>query len=90
MSDNGESGVTVSLHGSAVTIEDAVRAGEATKNLLEALGDDLGVQVDWQIVSVQFQCDGCGLLRADRPGPDDGWTHRDGDDFCPTCTSGAA
>lgn len=81
--------VRVSLHGPGVTIEDAVKAAGHTKALLTAIGDEMGA-VRWQVTSVTFQCDGCGLKRADRPGPDEGWTYRDGDDLCPACSGEAA
>lgn len=81
-----ETTLSVSLHGPGVTIEDAIEAGSAAKELLEAIGQTVGAEgVKWQVASVQFQCDGCGLTRPDRPGPDEGWTHHDGDDFCPSC-----
>jgi len=77
----------VSLHGPHVTIEDAVKAGDATKDLLESVSEHMGHTVTWRVASIQFQCDGCHVTRPDRPRPDEGWTHREGDDFCPTCSS---
>lgn len=78
----------MSLHGPGVTIEDAMQAGLAGKELLEALTEQVapGSDLTWEVASVQFQCDGCHLTRPDRPRSDEGWTHHDGDDFCPTCT----
>lgn len=84
----GDSNLTVSLHGPGVTVEDATRAGAATKELLEEVGRTMGVDVEWEVGPVSFVCDGCGLRLPDRPGPDEGWTHRDGDDFCPACSAG--
>ena len=82
--------LAMSLHGPAVTIEDAIEAGEAMKDLLGAVGRAIGARgVEWQIASVQFQCDGCGLTRPNRPGPDEGWTYGDGNDYCPECTTGS-
>lgn len=79
--------IRVGVHGPGVTVEDAMAAGVATKDLLHALGEQLGVDVEWQVKSVQFMCDGCGLLRPDRPRSDEGWTYRDGDDLCPSCSA---
>lgn len=78
--------LNVELHGKSVTIDDALKAGEATTRLLDTVSESLGAQVGWEVVSVQFKCDGCGLLRPDRPSLDEGWTHRSGDDFCPSCS----
>ncbi|MEO7173733.1 hypothetical protein, partial [Flavobacterium sp.] len=78
----------VSLHGPGVTIDDAIKAAAATKDLLDAIGREIGVEgVKWQATSVTFKCDGCGLTRPDRPRQDEGWTYDDGDDFCPSCTA---
>lgn len=63
-----------------------MQAGQATKELLAAIGEAEGLDVQWQVQSVQFQCDGCRLRRPDRPGPDEGWTYDDGNDYCPTCS----
>jgi hypothetical protein len=83
--------LSVSVHGPAVRIEDAIEAGEATKRLLNAVGREMGhPDVAWRVASVQFQCDRCGLLRPDRPGPDEGWTYLDGDDLCPACSEPAS
>ena len=77
----------VELHGPSVTIDDVVRVGEATKELLAEVAHEMGVEgVEWQIASVQFKCDGCGLTRPARPRPDEGWTYSDGDDLCPECS----
>lgn len=78
--------VSVTLHGPAASIDETIKAGEALKDLLKAGGAALGADVDWQTTAVYFQCDGCGLQRPDRPAPDEGWTYRDGDDLCPTCS----
>ena len=89
--DSRDNRVGLSLHGPGASIEDAIRAGEALKGLLAAVGEEMGMPegaVTWAISSIQFKCDGCGLLRADRPGPDEGWTYRDGDDLCPACSGG--
>lgn len=84
-------GVTVSVHGPGASIDTAIEVGEATKRLLAAIADDMGIEgVEWTIGSVQFRCDGCGLLRPDKPAPDEGWTHNSGDDFCPACTEARA
>lgn len=85
--------VAISLHGPGATIDDAVKAGEALKDLLRCVGEEMGIPegaLKWQIGSVQFQCDECGVRRPDRPGPDEGWTHHAGDDLCPDCTARAA
>lgn len=82
--------VSIALHGPGASIDDAVQAGEALKRLLESVGEVMGVPegaIEWKTSSVQFQCDGCGLLRADRPDPGEGWTYDDGKDFCPECTA---
>lgn len=82
--------LTVSVHGPGASIEAAIQTAEAVKGLLTAVGEEMGVPanaVEWKIGWVQFQCDGCGLRRPDRPRPDEGWTYRDGDDLCPACTS---
>lgn len=82
--------LSVSVHGPGASIETAIEAGEATKKLLEAVQEEMGVPagaIEWKIGSVQFKCDGCGLTRPDRPGPDECWTYRDGDDLCPACTA---
>lgn len=79
--------VSVSLHGPGASIEAAIEAGAALKALLEEVGREVGAEgVTWRIASVQFRCDGCGLTRPDRPGPDEGWTYSNGDDFCPECS----
>lgn len=83
--DKGD--LTVSLHGPGASIEGAIEAGTAMKKLLEEVAREMGVEgAEWRIASVYFKCDGCGLSRPDRPGPDEGWTYSDGDDFCPACT----
>lgn len=83
-----EPGVTITLHGEGVTVEDAIEAAQGTKELLLEVGRTMGVDgVEWEIGSVQFMCDGCDLRRPDRPGPDEGWTHDDGNDYCPACTA---
>ena len=84
--------VRVSVHGPGASIDAAIEAGQAMKKLLYAVGEELGVgrgRLRWEVASVSFKCDGCGLrLRLpDRPGPGEGWTHLGGDDFCPGCTS---
>lgn len=83
----GSAHLTVSLHGPEVTVDDAVKAAVATKELLEEVGRTMGVDgLEWQVASIQFKCDGCGLTRPDRPGPDDGWTYQHENDLCPTCS----
>lgn len=80
---------SISVHGPGASIETAVQTAEAMKKLLAAVGKQMGVPegaIEWQIGSVQFACDGCGLLRPDRPEPDEGWSFEDGNDFCPACT----
>lgn len=82
--------LTISVHGPGASIDSAIEVGEATKKLLAAIAEEMGVPagtIKWQIGSVQFKCDGCGLKRPDKPGPDEGWTFADGDDFCPACTA---
>lgn len=65
-----------------------MEVAEATKKLLASVAENMGVEgLEWKIASIQFKCDGCGLLRPDRPGPEEGWTFRDGDDLCPACTA---
>lgn len=87
MSGEKQSGdVTVSIHGPGATIETAIEVAEATKRLLAAVAAEMGHTVEWRIGSIQFKCDGCGLLRPDKPGPDEGWTHKDSNDYCPNCT----
>ena len=76
----------LSLHGPAVTAEDAREAGEATADLLNAMSRRLGFPVGWAVRSVEFICDGCGATRQGRPRPGEGWTYRDGDDLCPDCS----
>ena len=83
-------GLTVSVHGLGASIDTVIRAGEATKALLEAVGLEMGIpegSVVWETVSVQFRCDGCGLRRPDRPGPGEGWTYAAEHDFCPACSA---
>lgn len=84
----GDVGITV--HGTGASIDTAIEVADATRALLAEVAREMGVPdgaVKWKIGSVQFQCDGCGLKRPDRPGPDEGWTYADGDDFCPACSS---
>lgn len=83
-----EDEVRVSLHGPDVTIDDALKVGSSLKDLLHEIGREMGAEVEWRILSVQFKCDGCGRLRPNRPSPDEGWTYRDGDDLCPSCSGG--
>lgn len=76
----------VSVHGPGVSIESAVEVAEAMKKLLGAVAENMGAPVsEWEIASIQFMCDGCGSTRPDKPGKDEGWTFRDGDDLCPQC-----
>ena len=89
MSDRKHPTVGISVHGPGASIDSAIAAGGAMKRLLDTVGAEMGIPADavkWEIDSVQFRCDGCGLLRPDKPGVDEGWTYRDGDDFCPDCT----
>lgn len=81
--------LSVGVHGPGASIDTAIEVGERMKDLLAAVAEEMGLgdAVSWEIGSVQFKCDGCGLLRPDKPGPDEGWTHADGDDFCPACTA---
>ncbi len=80
--------LTIGAHGPGASIESAIEVAEATKKLLGAVADEMGAEgLEWRIGSVQFKCDGCGLLRPDRPRPDEGWTYADGDDLCPSCTA---
>ena len=86
MSDNR---IELQLRGPGVDIDRTIEAGRALKDLLAVVAEELGAPKDacqWQIESVAFQCDGCGLRRPDRPSPDEGWTYRDGDDLCPACS----
>lgn len=78
--------IHVSLHGPGVTVDAAIEAAVATKELLEEIGRTMGHDLKWEVASIQFKCDGCGLTRPDRPRPDEGWTYRDGDDLCPSCS----
>jgi len=81
--------LTISVHGPGATIDDVIEAGEETKRLLEAIASTMGIPdgaVKWVVQSAEFRCDGCDLRRPDRPSSDEGWTHVDGDDFCPTCS----
>lgn len=79
------------VHGPGTSIDAAVEVAEASKKLLAAIAKEMDVSgIRWEITSVQFQCDGCGLLRPDKPGPDEGWTYDEGDDFCPTCSAARA
>ncbi len=81
--------LTISVHGPGTSIDTAIEVAEATKRLLTSVGENMGVPADavkWEIGSVQFKCDGCGLLRPDKPSPDEGWTHENSGDFCPVCT----
>ena len=83
----------ISVHGPGASIEAAVEVADATKKLLDEVAKNMGIPegaVAWRIASVQFKCDGCGLLRPDKPSLDEGWTHSDGDDFCPECSAAAA
>lgn len=78
------------VHGEGASIEAAIEAAEAVKRLLDAIAEAKGIPAGalrWRIGSVQFKCDGCGLLRPDRPSPDEGWTFHEGDDYCPICTT---
>jgi hypothetical protein len=79
--------VSLSLHGPGVTIGDAAQVGVAGKELMDAIAQEMGVDAHFEITAIQFRCDGCGLTRPDRPGPDEGWSYVDGEDHCPVCTS---
>ena len=82
--------VRVSLHGPGASIDDALSAATATTALLDEIARTMGDEGGWKVTSVFFQCDGCGLKRPDRPGPDEGWTYREPDDLCPACSGEAA
>lgn len=76
-----------SSHGPNASVDDVIAAAQAFRALVAEVGREMGVEgSDLKILSVCFKCDGCGLTRADRPSPDEGWTYADGDDFCPDCT----
>ena len=84
----GDGDLHISVHGPKASIETAVEAAEAAKKLLASVAETMGVSgVEWEIGSVVFKCDGCGLTRPDRPSPDEGWTYQDGDDLCPECSA---
>lgn len=79
--EDAREGIKVSVFGANVTLEGALEVAQAMKDLAASLGAPV------EIVSVQFQCDGCGLKRPDKPRREEGWTSRNGEDFCPACSA---
>jgi hypothetical protein len=77
----------IEVHGRDVAEADARAAGEAMVDLLNAVSKACGYkELRWQVATVAFMCDGCEHQQP-FDAPREGWTHRDGDDFCATCSA---
>ncbi len=93
MDNNTSPPIRVSVHGPDVTIDSALQVADSIREAFAMTALSMGFSEEearCSILKVTFRCDGCGLERSDRPGPDEGWSFADNDDFCPACTKARA
>lgn len=77
-------GVTMKVSGGDVSPSTAAESGEAMRDLMQHVADEMGIPVTAVLKSIGRVCDGCNTPCPSLDLPS-GWKNVDGDDLCPHC-----
>lgn len=78
--------VNVHISGDGVTLEDAQEVAEATRDMLNAVQESMGLPANVEIVGdIQRMCDGCNKTVPANGELPVGWVSANGMDYCAEC-----